>query len=164
MDNGNSPDNDKRDYRSSVNWEFCPLHEAKERIIKFFHAEWLEIESQEYPEPEVDWQLYDALSNAGMAYALLAKCDGVVVGYNAFMINRHIHYPKTKIASQVGMYLEPEFRKGFTGINLIKRAEQELTKLGVNRINYQINAPTLEKILRRLGYEETAVLLTKRKV
>jgi len=144
-----------------INWNFYPLHKTLEQLKKFERDEWAEVEP-EYPPSNVNWKLYEKLGEMGAAYALTASENGVVIGYNAFLVNEHIHYPEIKTATQSGMYLYPAYRKGFTGINLVKKAEAELKAIGINKINYQIKTPGLIKILKHLGYEQSAILLTKR--
>jgi GNAT superfamily N-acetyltransferase len=60
------------------------------------------------------------------------------------------------------LYLAPEYRKGTTGIRLMKTAEEELVKLGVQRIVQNVKLTNdWGSILERMGYKPFERIYTK---
>lgn len=107
------------------------------------------------------WGEYRALEAMGRFVVFTARDDDKLVGYNAFFVNRHMHYIDMVVAFNDVIFLHPDYRQGTTGIRLVKLAER-LTDTGVNKICYHAKLDTnLIPILNRLGYKTEEVVLGK---
>jgi GNAT superfamily N-acetyltransferase len=80
----------------------------------------------------------------------------------------HVVAPSTHysilVACDDAHYLKPEYRKGWTGIRMIRAAEEMLRDLGVKTISYhQKTRPDIDKgaVFERLGYELTERIYMK---
>ena len=109
-----------------------------------------------------DWEAYLAKEEAGETALFTVRDDNKLVGYFLVFIGRHIHYQDHVFAQNDVIYVAPEYRKGFTGIKLIKFAEKCLKEDGVSVI--QINTKfhkDFGSILKRLGYVPTDTIYGK---
>lgn len=95
----------------------------------------------------------DFLNSRGMLHIVIARDNGVLVGYHASIVDTLIHY-KNVLAAKGDLYwLHPDHRKGSVGIKLLKEVERTLKLRGVQVI-YDITKLYLDhgKIFERLGY------------
>jgi len=126
-----------------------PLMKANSEEINIFNAPL-----------EIDVEIYEALEEIGHLKCFTARENGVLVGYAVFTVSGHINYTSKLIASQIVIYVKPEFRT--LGIRLIKHTEVELKKLGAQIIVQ--GAPVISRlgvVLERLGYKELETLYSK---
>lgn len=111
---------------------------------------------------DVDYEQYDALDACGALHVVAARSAGKIVGYFLALIRPHLHYATSLSAFTDVYYIDPEYRKGRTGYDLFKFAEQSLRQRGVEKIftgtKKHLDVSTL---FRRLGYVETETLFTK---
>lgn len=109
-----------------------------------------------------DWERYGLLAKNKTAVFIGARDNGKLIGYSVFFLVTHIHYKQLKMASNDVLYLDPEYRKGMTGIKLIKASEEILKKLDVQKILWHIKfAKDFRKILYRMGYEDEDAIVGK---
>lgn len=109
-----------------------------------------------------DWKSYAALEHAGLLRIFSAREEGTLVGYCAFFVNYHLHHNKSLVAVNDCLFLHPDYRKGTCGIKLIKFCEDQLKKLGVDKITWHITVKKdFRPILHRLGYVDEEVVVTK---
>jgi hypothetical protein len=82
--------------------------------------------------------------------------SGECVGYSGFAVNEHLYLPQYTMAQQDTLYLREDYRKGMTGIRLIKYSEKILR--GKYRVNLILQNSTPERdlsnLFKRLGYSE----------
>ena len=108
------------------------------------------------------WSKYAALEAAGAFTVFTARDDAALVGYSAFFLNAHLHYEETMCAMNDVLFLHPDYRKGMTGIKLVKYSEKQLQARGVNKVTWHAKFDTnLIPILHRLGYKNEEIVLGK---
>lgn len=95
---------------------------------------------------EVDWARYRAMERGGQFRAMGCWLNHKLIGYNAFFVFGPYHYKKTPHAFNDIIYIDPAER-GEAGIRLILRAEQDLFRSGVVKINYH----TKKELLLAVG-------------
>lgn len=81
------------------------------------------------------------------------------VGHAVATLSRHPHYSRI-FARLTAIYLQPEFRKGSTGLQLLKRVVNEAKARGATRMLAPVKPDTqAEELLIRLGFrvEETVL-------
>ena len=70
-----------------------------------------------------DWDAYADLEDAGILKIFTARSDGNLIGYFVVFVRSHIHYKDNLFAYNDILYLDKDYRKGFTGAKLMKFAE-----------------------------------------
>lgn len=115
-----------------------------------------------------NWSVFAELDTGGTLKILTARVDGVLVGYVASFVNAHLHYKSTLHATVNAYWLAPAYRKGWTGINMLRRHEDEMRKLGVVRLFIDDSVAFKNARNRRtrrlfafLGYVPTGIVYRK---
>lgn len=148
MDNGNSPDNDKRHYRSSI--ECLPVHLVLDEIKPFIPRHYEEVG---YPAIEPDWEQYRKLGEAGVYWMVTKRINGKIVGYVGFVIYQHLHFNE-RSAEIDTVFLLPELR-GVASYRLVKEAIENIKTMNVRRIRAVEKNTGLIRILSRLGFKQS---------
>lgn len=109
-----------------------------------------------------NWKRYFELEQKGTLFTLGAW-DGVdLVGYVAFFLGHHMHYQTTLIATNDVLFLSQDYRKGSTGVRLIKESEKQLAVLGVKKIFWHVkHATVLGPLLKALRYDDEEYVMAK---
>lgn len=109
-----------------------------------------------------DWEAYADLESAGIARAFTARNGGILVGYFVVFCKQNIHYRDHVFAVNDVIYLHPDYRKGMTGVKLIKFAEKCLAEDGVSVlvINTKTHRP-FDAVLEHLDFSLTERVYAK---
>lgn len=108
------------------------------------------------------WDVYTGLESLGAFVVLTAREDGKLCGYNAFFLNRHMHYGDFVVAQNDVLFLHPSCRRGTTALRFIDYSEQYLRDMGVQKLTYHIKfSLDWRPILRRRGYADEEVMCAK---
>ncbi len=99
------------------------------------------------------WDSYHELEDKGKLKIFTARDKGSLVGYFVVIVTPHLHYKDHLFAANDILYLHRDYRKGFTGIKLIKFCEECLINDGVSilTINTKTHQP-FDPIMDRLGF------------
>lgn len=109
-----------------------------------------------------DWDAYLELESKGILKVFTARDSGTLVGYFVVFVHRHIHYKDHLFANNDVLFLSEEYRKGFTGIRLIKFAEGCLKADGVSVLNISTSVyKPFDPIMDRLGFNLIERLYSK---
>lgn len=109
-----------------------------------------------------DWPAYYACQNAGQLQFLVARADGIMVGYHVGFVRPHLHYRQSLSLITDIYYLHPNYRLGRTGIQLFKEVEKACKQRGIQKIFTGTKVKhDKSSILERLGYRLTETLYTK---
>jgi N-acetylglutamate synthase-like GNAT family acetyltransferase len=92
----------------------------------------------------------------GAGKVLLAEENNKVVGLLGFIVNNHF-YTGERTAVELMWYVEPEFRKSWTAVALLRRGHAVAKEMGAKKM--QCAAPTEEvgKAYEALGYSKLEV-------
>ena len=142
----------------SESWE-----NAQPEIAKLCIRHWEEIALNKDLIPlNPDWKHYEELSNAGMLEVTTARTEKSLIGYQIYIVGPHLHYKSSITAISDVLYLAPEYRRGTTGIRLMKTAEKRLRERGVQRVVQNVKLHNdWGKILERMGYDPFECLYAK---
>ena len=90
-----------------------------------------------------DWDAYHALEQNQRLKIFTARSEEELVGYFVVITGSNLHYKDHVFAVNDILYLKKEYRKGRTGIKLIKFAEKYLRDDGVSvlNINTKVHKP-----------------------
>lgn len=130
---------------------------------KLIEAHWEEIAlNQDRIKLNPDWDAYADLEKIGVAKAFTVRESGRLVGYFVVFCKKHIHYKDHIFAANDVIFLHPEYRKGMTGVRLIRFAEQCLAEDGVSVlvINTKTHKP-FDAVLERIGFGLSERVYTK---
>jgi hypothetical protein len=118
--------------------------------------------NKEHIKLDPDWHKYSILAKNKSLVVITARDQGKLVGYSVFFITNHLHYQQNKMANNDVLFLHEDYRKGTTGIKLIKESEKALKDLGIIKILWHIKfAKDFRKILYRLGYHDEDAIVGK---
>lgn len=139
------------------------LCQVKDECIPLIERHWEEIAiNKDRIKLNPDWDAYDLLEDSGRLTIFTARSSEKLVGYLVVLLGNNIHYKDHVFASNDIIYLHPDYRKGMTGVKLIKFAEKYLKKDGVSVMvmNTKVHSP-FDIILERLGFTPTERLYSK---
>lgn len=138
------------------------IAEVIAEIIPLLDAHWDEIAHFRDIPLSPDWARYRMAENARALRIFTARADGALVGYAIFFVMRAPHYNVVQ-ADQDILFLLPEYRRGLTGLALIKHADKELKHEGVTIVMHHVKAAhDFGPLLEHLGYEPVDRLYAKR--
>jgi GNAT superfamily N-acetyltransferase len=110
--------------------------------------------------PDVD--TYNRLEAAGALRCFTVRDSGKLIGYAAFMVQRHLHYD-IKYAAQDVLFVDEAHRAGRTGYKLIRFSEERLRAEGVALVTQHVKKTNnVGRLLERMGYEEVDAVYAKR--
>lgn len=139
------------------------LCQAREECIPLIESHWEEVAvNKDHIKLNPDWEAYEKLEELGVLTIFTARHFGKLVGYFVVIVQSNIHYKDHVFASNDIIYLHPDYRKGLTGVKLIKFAEKCLIQDGVSVmvINTKVKNP-FDPVLERLGFNLTERVYSK---
>lgn len=111
--------------------------------------------------PEINLDAYRALESAGVVIAFGAFSDGILVGYVAGYVTRHMHYLML-VGQHDMLFLHKEYRKGRIGLRLMQEFEQAAKSAGAERILWHAKpGSAFESILKRMNCKTEEVIYIK---
>jgi L-amino acid N-acyltransferase YncA len=108
---------------------------------------------------------YQEMCDAGHLQVVTARDDGKMIGYHVAVISGHLHYLSTLHGITDVYFILPEYRKGRTGIRLFKRVEEEMKRIGVQKLFTSAKLHTADgksgRLFEYLGFSATETVYTK---
>ena len=120
------------------------LSDCRKDCEELIRLHWEEIAlNKEVIKLNPDWESYGALEEAGTLKIFTARNGSNLVGYFVVLVGRSLHYKDHIFAENDIIYLHKDYRKGYTGIKLIKFAEKCLKEDGVSilKVNTKVHQP-----------------------
>ena len=120
------------------------LGDCRKDCEELIRLHWEEIAlNKEVIKLNPDWESYEALEEAGTLKIFTARDGYNLVGYFVVLVGRSLHYKDHIFAENDIIYLHRDYRKGYTGIKLIKFAEKCLKEDGVSilKVNTKVHQP-----------------------
>jgi hypothetical protein len=77
---------------------------------------------------------YESLEKMGGLHIITVRANGKMVGYHITFIRPHTHYSDVLCGYVDAYFLSAPYRKGMTGVKMIKEAERTLKKRGVQKM------------------------------
>ncbi len=136
---------------------------VKADIIPLLEKHWEEVAlNKEKIKLNPDWDAYANLEDAGVLKIFTAREAGKLVGYFVVFVKSHIHYKDHLFCYNDVIFVDEEYRKGFTSPRLIKFAEKCLKADGVEVmiVNTKMHKP-FDSLLVWLGYKHIENLYSK---
>ena len=148
--------------RSVYTYARIPIGTATQELQALAEREYEEVGQKDLERLNIDWARYVELDAAGKLATFIAKRDGVIVGYAAFIVQTHIHYQDALVAANSAVYVVPEARIGRVALKLLRYAEIGLKAQGVKKIYYHVKQEKdFGRLLEHLGYRDSERLFAK---
>jgi hypothetical protein len=112
--------------RSFYTYARIPVGTATQELQALAEREYEEVGQKDLDRLNIDWARYGELDAAGKLATFIAKRNGVIVGYAAFIVQTHIHYQDALVAANSAVYAVPEVRAGRVVLKLLRFAEMAL--------------------------------------
>ena len=139
---------------SSISYAIETYQTVQEEMRTLVGEHWEEIAvNKDKIKLNPDWESYEHLSDEGYLGIYTARSNGALVGYFIVVATPNIHYKDHIFGVNDVLFLQKKYRKGLTGVKLIKFAEKDLKEKGVSVlvINTKVHTP-FDKILERMKY------------
>ena len=132
------------------------LSEVEDDIKPLLKRDWLEIEhSKSVRSLDPDWEAYYRAENSDMLRVFTVRDDTILVGYFVVLLIPSLHNKGLVQGIVDIIYLDKEYRKGFTGYKLFKFSEKCLKEDNIKVMHVtttEVNP--IDPILKRLGYSK----------
>lgn len=110
----------------------------------------------------VDREVLEMLDTAETLRFYTARYNGVAVGYSLFVVDFNLVNKTQKVAKNIGIYLKPSHRKGYTASQLLDYTERRLFAEGVVEIHQSVpEGSKLDVLLSKKGYYSSEVVYCK---
>ena len=118
-----------------LTYQVEPFSQAWPEAQALLNLHWLEIaRDRDTIELSPAVEQYEHLEKAGQLLIVTMRADGALVGYHASFVRPHLHYAKSLTAFTDLFYIHPDYRQGRNAWRLFTKVEDELKKLGVERM------------------------------
>lgn len=117
-------------------------------------------ESHQVKPFDVDWDTLTALLKAGIMSVLIARKNGVIVGYYMNLITRDL-LSSTITAKELAIYVAPAHRNGRLFITLVRETEQLLKSKGVTVQHITFVHGHNDKLPLKLGFTPLEITYKK---
>jgi len=122
-------------------------------IEQLLHDHWEEVALYKDKIPlDPDWAKYRTLEASNAFYALIARKDGKIIGYNAAFVVRHPHY-NVLIGQNDVIYVDPEHRHSRVPLKLVHLMDEALKIRGCSVLRYHMKPHRdFSRMLSKSGY------------
>jgi len=114
---------------------------------------------------DVDWDKYYKLQELNVFVMVTIRDDKRLIGYAVYFVGPNPHYQESIQALQDILFLHPDYRNCGNGYHLIEASEMELRKLKVQVVQQHVKRKKeldFSRLLHRMGYEDSDLILVKR--
>lgn len=124
---------------------------------------WEEVEGANPKMPlHVNWNAMRSLERAGVLKSMILRKDGQFIGYSAYYVQPVLHHASTVWAVADVVYVDPDYRKGWAGVYIIRQGEKMLRELGVKVLYIAVKHPGVPSDLGyKRGRDSVGLLLQK---
>ena len=133
--------------------------------MPLLEAHWQELNNTPGVPLDINLDVYAQAHSAGSLRVFTARksSNATLIGYSAVFVHRGLHNSQQQ-ATQDVFYVVPEQRGGMVGTRLIKFAEDELRREGVQLAYTHSNVKNslLGRLLMLLGYEPVSITYQRR--
>ena len=101
---------------------------------------------------DINTEIYQELEKLGMIELHVIKDDDKIVGFQCWMISKHLFYKSSLFATAQSLYIAPEYRKGLFAFKFLKWTIDEIKKHKPQLITLPVTATKDHGVLlERLG-------------
>lgn len=133
-------------------YDFVPFHLVAEEIAENLENHYDDVDlKDEYGRPNLDWNCYLKLSLDDRCKVVTVRTDKLVA-YSCFCISNNLNHKSIIEAMNTGIFIDKEYRGKIT-LELIRKSDEFLKKMGINEVNYVIKDQRIGLLLKRRNYE-----------
>lgn len=134
-------------------YSIVPAHEIKEYLQANEQRHWRDVKDKSvYNDTSVNYEMYEELSKEGLCWAVIAKDNNDIVGYNVYTITTDLNKNDEIIAMDVALFIEKKYR-GRLIIDFIKECDKLLKEIDVKRVIRSFCDDRIGRILERADYK-----------
>jgi len=113
---------------------------------------------------ELDLDKYELLEQHGALRVYTARAkDGDLIGYGVYFLSPPLKAKGELHAYQDAIFIHPEWRKSWLGLQFIRYCDQQLESAGVHAIHQSVpHDKNFGPALKRLGYQQTQTTWIRR--
>ncbi len=149
--------------------KFEPFYVIARELPPLFRKHWRELAVHKDVIPlDPNWDLMMQQSISGILYVLTVRDEDRLVGYIFNLVAPHAHYRSTLHGLIDMFWLNPRYRRGWTGVRMFTENERQLRKLGVVRllVSEKLHWVTqrdrrVRVLFKRLGLKACDVIYSK---
>ena len=109
-----------------------------------------------------NYELYQAMADAGTLHILAARHGTVLVGYCVTFVNKHPHYNDHLYAVNDVVYLDPAYRHSAVAPEMIAELERMMLEKGVSVMTFHMKTyQPFETLMDFMGFEKAEYLYSK---
>jgi hypothetical protein len=141
----------------ALKYQFERLSVVANELLPLIKASWEEVTYKDKFNLvfDIDWDRAFHLDMLGVLHLLTVRDNGRLVGYVLNQVFNPILFTTTKFSYVEAFFLDPLYRSGWNGVNLLKKNEKGMRMLGVKIIKLGLYREDFNFIIKRLGYEFT---------
>lgn len=125
------------------------------------HYEFLALNKDKVP-LDPDYEIYDALDEAGKILCATLRDEGKLVGYFIGLVNPGLHYKTCLTLNMDIFWVCPQQDRQWAGVKLFRCVEEEAKRRGVQRVFYGSKVHQDASVLfKRLGCEPVETFHSK---
>lgn len=130
-------------------------------VTPLLQAHWREVATDQDIPLSPRWDLYDAFQEADRIRVYTARIGGRLVGYNAFLLDRHLHYSTSLLATNDVIFID-RTERGF-GRRFIAWCADQLRAEGAQVNAYHVKlSHDWSHVLAEQGFEPRETIWVKR--
>lgn len=137
----------------------CAFSSLRGEAAPMFEAHWREASSDLSVPVDVAWEHYQRFELFGLEVCIAARDGDRLVGYAVYVLHPSLHYRGLLVGEADVFYLEPAYRRGWTGVRLFQCAEQVLRHRGAHvmqtRVKEHVMGGRVASIMRYLRCRRT---------
>lgn len=134
-------------------YDFVAFHEVEEELRNNAETHFNDMQVKpDYGKADLDWEGYLEASYVGRCRVVTLRDKGELVAYSVFLIFANPNHKSFIEANNLGIFVKKEYR-GRTTIELIRKSDDFLQKIGVMETNYIFNDSRFGKLLERARYK-----------
>ena len=144
----------------TIQMEFIGL--VREEVEPLFYSHWSEVEFFKELPLDIDWEMLQSMENNGSLYTFVARLDGKLVGYLITSKTYHPNYKGKLFASDLGFFVDTNYRRYNIGSKLLSFAEKVFIEDGV--VGFNITTKTdhpIDPLMIRKGFKQEEKVFTK---
>jgi hypothetical protein len=130
------------------------LSSVKGQVASLLEEDYSEIEhDKDRRKLKPNWNLYERLEGLGLLYIFTARSEGVLVGYFTVLVHEDLHDSDNVCATQDVLFLSKPYRKGLSGLKLVRFGERCLKQDGYSHLTITTTMKNpVYSLMKRLGY------------
>jgi GNAT superfamily N-acetyltransferase len=131
-----------------------------DEVYPLMAAHWAEL----YDTPfKLDTNTVEAAMAANLCRLFVAREDDKIIGYALYLLSPALFNMGTVEATEMGVFIDPEYRKGSLAVRLLSFADRELLCEGISDITYHVPQKNQRfgKLLEHRGFKPSDTIFKK---